>query len=141
MENPIKEYFVYLLQTNTETSKKTYIGATQNLNRRLRQHNKEIKGGAIATGIRVSKGETWERVCYIKNFPSWISALQFEWRWKQISRKYGKMEPLKKRFTALKELLKLERPTTKSIPYGDWEHPPEIIFEIEELKNVYSCLS
>ena len=47
--------YVYLL---VSTSGNTYVGATVDLNRRLRQHNKEIKGGAVATGTRVAKGET-----------------------------------------------------------------------------------
>ena len=35
--------YVYLL---VSTKGNTYVGATVDLNRRLRQHNKEIKGGA-----------------------------------------------------------------------------------------------
>ena len=38
--------YVYLL---VSTKGNTYVGATVDLNRRLRQHNKEIKGGAHAT--------------------------------------------------------------------------------------------
>ena len=38
--------FVYLLESS---DKATYVGATVDLNRRLRQHNCELKGGAIAT--------------------------------------------------------------------------------------------
>jgi len=64
----------------------TYIGATVNLERRLRQHNKEIQGGAKATSIRVSQGLTWKRGCYISNIPEWRTALQIEWRWKQLGR-------------------------------------------------------
>ena len=35
-------YFVYLLES---TNHATYVGATVNLDHRLRQHNGEIKGG------------------------------------------------------------------------------------------------
>ena len=69
-------FYVYLLEC---TSGATYVGATVDLERRLRQHNKEIKGGAKATGAKVAKGETWKRVCYVENFPDWSAALQFEW--------------------------------------------------------------
>ena len=86
----------------------TYVGATVDLERRLRQHNKEIKGGAHATGAKVDKGENWIRACHVAGFPDWPSALQFEWRWKHISRKLPqKMYPLERRMTALKQLLEL----------------------------------
>jgi len=42
--------FVYFIQS---TNGSTYIGATVNLDKRIRQHNKEIKGGASATSIKV----------------------------------------------------------------------------------------
>ena len=119
--------FVYLLESS---DKATYIGATIDVNRRLRQHNKEIKGGAHATGAKVDKGEIWHRVCYVKGFPDWTAALQFEWRWKQLSRKLPmKMLPIERRKLALEQLLALERPTTKAIAYSEWEQQPEIIWE------------
>ena len=71
--------YVYLLLS---TDNCTYVGATVDLNRRIRQHNKEIKGGAFATGKKVDKGEIWIRVAHIAGFPDWQATLQFEWRWK-----------------------------------------------------------
>jgi len=127
---PNKEFFVYLLQSSIKGA--TYIGATVNLNRRLRQHNKEIKGGANYTGSKVSKGETWNRVCYVCGFPEWRTALQFEWRWKQISRKIDKRlfkKPLERRIEALKILLSLEKATNASIPYKEWNVMPTVIYE------------
>ena len=122
-----KEYFVYLLEA---TNKSTYIGATVNLDRRLKQHNKELSGGAVATGMKVAKGETWRRHCYVSGFPSWQAALQFEWRWKQLSRKLpSKMLPIDRRMQALNELLNLERSTTKAIPYTEWALKPVIHFD------------
>jgi len=127
--------YVYLL---ISTSGATYVGATVDLNRRLRQHNKEIKGGAHATGAKVLKGETWVRAAHVAGFPDWPAALQFEWRWKQISRKLSiKMNPLERRMKALHDLLALERPTTKAIAYTEWPSPPEVILETEEAKNYY----
>ena len=120
-------FYVYLLLS---TNNNTYVGATIDVNRRLRQHNSEIKGGAKATTSRVSKGETWRRVCYVSGFTDWSSALQFEWRWKQISRKIQKTKkPLEKRMEALNQLLSLEKSTTKAIPFSNWINPPLIHFE------------
>jgi predicted GIY-YIG superfamily endonuclease len=123
-------FFVYLL---VSTSGNTYVGATVDLTRRLRQHNKEIKGGAHATGVKVAQGETWTRAAHVSGFPDWPAALQFEWRWKQISRKYGlKIKPLEKRMNALRDLLALERPTSKAITYAEWPAPPVVHLETDD---------
>ena len=124
-----KQFYVYLLECSNNS---TYVGATVNLDRRLRQHNKEISGGAVATGIKVAKGEIWRRHCYISGFPSWQAALQFEWRWKQISRKLplqSNMKPIERRMNALNKLLDLDRSTTKAIPFAEWINKPEIHIE------------
>lgn len=127
--------FVYLLVSSDNA---TYVGATVDLNRRLRQHNKEIKGGAHATGVKVAKGETWERAAHVSGFPDWQAALQFEWRWKQLSRKLpAKMFPLERRMKALKQLLTLERPTSKAITYAEWPSPPEVHLETDDAKKYY----
>lgn len=128
--------YVYLLLSSDNA---TYVGATVDLNRRLRQHNKEIKGGAHATGSKVEKGENWVRACHVSGFPDWSSALQFEWRWKQLSRKLPqKMYPLERRMTALKDLLALERPTSKAMAYTEWPTPPKVNIEIDEAQKFYN---
>ena len=125
--------FVYLLECSDNS---TYVGATIDVDRRLRQHNKEIKGGAHATGVKVASGKSWKRMCYVSGFPDWSSALQFEWRWKQLSRKLPqRMFPAERRLSALQTLLHLERPTTKAIAYSEWENKP--IVHIEE--NINLC--
>jgi structure-specific endonuclease subunit SLX1 len=127
--------YVYLL---VSTNGNTYVGATVDLERRLRQHNKEIKGGAHATGIRVANGESWVRATHVSGFPDWQAALQFEWRWKHLSRKYSiKMNPLERRIKALKELLALDRPTSKAKLYTEWDTPPEVHCEIDESNKLY----
>lgn len=127
--------YVYLL---TSTNNASYVGATVDLERRLRQHNKEIKGGAHATGAKVSNGETWTRALHIQGFPSWSTALQFEWRFKQLSRKLPQqMYPLERRITALKMLLELDRATRKATPYSEWENKPLVIVETEEAQQIY----
>jgi predicted GIY-YIG superfamily endonuclease len=128
--------YVYLLQSSDNA---TYVGATVDLDRRLRQHNKEIKGGAHATGSRVGKGESWKRVCHVSGFPDWQAALQFEWRWKQLTRKLpSHMFPLQRRMEALKELLSLERPTSKAKAYTEWEAPPKVNIEDNDAAKYFS---
>jgi predicted GIY-YIG superfamily endonuclease len=56
-------FFVYLLLSSDNC---TYVGVTVNLDRHLRQHNKEIKGGAQMTGTKVEKGETWITACHVE---------------------------------------------------------------------------
>lgn len=130
--------YVYLLLTSPKRDA-TYVGATVDLGRRLRQHNKEIKGGAHATGAKVDKGETWIRAGHVAGFPDWQAALQFEWRWKQITRKMPvKMKPLDRRIAALKQLLSLERPTTKAKAYSEWSSPPVVNMEDEEAIKLYN---
>lgn len=128
-------FFVYLLLSSDNA---TYVGATVDLDRRLRQHNKEIKGGAFATGAKVEKGEKWIRVCHVEGFPSWPAALQFEWRWKQITRKITvSTNPLHRRIIALKQLLSLERSTSKAMKFSEWPVPPKIILEDNEARKYY----
>ena len=130
------KYFVYLL---ISTHGNTYVGATVDLHRRLRQHNKEIKGGAQATGAKVAKGETWTRAAHVSGFPDWQAALQFEWRWKQLSRKLPlKMVPLERRLEALKMLLALPQSTSKAKPFAEWPAAPDVHLETEEAQKYYT---
>ena len=76
-ESPL--WYCYMLASTDR--KKTYVGATVNPDRRLRQHNGEISGGARAT-----KGRSWRRVFLIGQFASEVPALKFEWRWKYLTR-------------------------------------------------------
>jgi len=125
--------YVYLL---VSTKGNTYVGATVDLERRLRQHNKEIKGGAHATGIKVAQGETWTRAAHVAGFPTWQAALQFEWRWKQLSRKWPlHMNPLERRLCALKQLVELPQSTSKAVPYAEWPAPPDIQLETNDAKQ------
>ena len=121
--------YVYFIKSSNGS---TYIGATVNLEKRLRQHNKIIKGGAKATSIKVDQGEEWKYHCYVENFPNYNEALKFEWRWKQISRiiqkKNPQINPVSKRLEALKKLLELDKPTSKAILYKEWEIQPNIVY-------------
>lgn len=133
--------YCYMLYTDEG---QTYIGATIDPDRRLRQHNKEITGGARATGMRVAQGLTWKRACYIQGIPEWRSALQIEWRWKQLGRTKFKhiRNPIQRRLYSLKMLLGLEKPTEKGIPYESYPSgPPEIVWESDELKGKYDLIN
>jgi len=59
-----------------ERRRKTYVGVTNNLKRRLRQHNGDIRGGARATR---GPGQ-WRVLFVLSGFPTRRAALQFEWR-------------------------------------------------------------
>ena len=131
--------YCYMLYTDEG---QTYVGATVDPDRRLRQHNKEISGGARATGIKVAQGLIWKRACYITNIPEWRSALQIEWRWKQLGRTQYKhiRNPIERRLRSLKMLLSLEKPTSKAIPYDAYPVKPEIVWDSDELKTIYNNL-
>jgi predicted GIY-YIG superfamily endonuclease len=112
---------VYLLQE--EGGSRTYVGATVDIHRRLRQHNGEISGGAKATS-----GKDWKRVCYVTGFPHERGALQFEWAWKYRSR--GKSgNPLERRNAALEELLVCDKPTSKAIDYLEYRESLQVVWE------------
>jgi structure-specific endonuclease subunit SLX1 len=131
--------YCYLLYTESNT----YVGATVDPDRRLRQHNKELVGGARATGIRVNQGQTWKRACYVP-LPEWKTALQFEWRWKQLGRTQWKhiRSPLERRLRSLHTLLSLEKPTTAAIPYDAYPTGRPIIhWESEELQQQYDQIT
>ena len=59
----------------------TYVGVSNNVEKRLRAHNGEIKGGAKYT---TSKGPGWKHICLIHGFPTKIESMQFEWALKHI---------------------------------------------------------
>jgi structure-specific endonuclease subunit SLX1 len=116
-------FYVYLLVSTKGT---TYVGATVELRRRLRQHNQELKGGAKITGRAVAKGQKWSRVCYVTGFLTWKCALQFEWKWKFLTRKTPKgNDAVQRRLEALNVLVASGKSTTASIPFS--EFPLEII--------------
>ena len=67
---------VYVIKSLREEKKDlTYVGFTVNMKRRIRQHNREIKGGAWKT----LKWHPWKIVLVVHGFESQVSAMQFEW--------------------------------------------------------------
>jgi predicted GIY-YIG superfamily endonuclease len=103
---------------------RTYIGFTTNLDRRLRQHNTELSGGAKAT-----KGQQWKRILSVIGFPSQKAALQFEWMWKHLTRSSRGETAVERRCTALVTLLNLESSTSKAQPFSTYEAPLTVFVE------------
>jgi putative endonuclease len=129
-------YCYFLFTENNQT----YIGSTTNLDRRLRQHNMELSGGAKYTSIKAKQGLTWNRACYLEGIPEWRSALQIEWRWKQLGRTQFKhiKNPIERRLYSLKRLLSMEKPTEKGIPYEAYpDGTPKIVWESDIFKTIY----
>jgi predicted GIY-YIG superfamily endonuclease len=115
-----KPWFCYLLVSK---SGQTYIGATVDPDRRLRQHNGGLAGGARRTSAAAAAGDTWERLCKVSGFPDKHAALQFEWRWKRLSCKkvYAALTPVERRVAGLYELIGLDRPTSRAAAFAEYE--------------------
>ena len=71
------EWSCYIIENNGYT----YVGVSNNVHKRLRAHNGEIKGGAKYT---TSKGPGWKHICVISGFPTKIESMQFEWALKHV---------------------------------------------------------
>ena len=65
------EYIIYLILNNKNAL--TYVGITNNPERRIRQHNGEIKGGAKYTSLKKGNGSTQRTACFFRK-----SLLYFE---------------------------------------------------------------
>lgn len=87
MEIEQNQYVCYIIKsTNINFINRTYVGSTNNINRRLKQHNRILKGGAKATGI----GYPYTIHCLITGFTDKITALKCEWLLKHPNgKKYG----------------------------------------------------
>ena len=85
----------------------TYIGITNNLKKRIRQHNCIISGGSKYTR---SKGSGWIYGLYVTGFKNKIDALKFEWAFKHVNRKHGLINKIKN----LEILLNKKKWTSKS---------------------------
>lgn len=114
-----KPWYCYLLVC-TDGSNKTYIGATVDPDRRLKQHNGQQSGGAKAT-----RGHAWRRVALVEGFPDERAALQFEWAWKWRARSSG-FRGLKARLDGLWVLLDSPTSTSTALPFSEWSVPPTV---------------
>jgi len=77
-------HVVYIIAGKYKNKIRTYIGYTNNICRRLRQHNGEIKGGAKHT----IRARPWKLIYYIYGFSNHKEALSFEWWLAHRGKKY-----------------------------------------------------
>ena len=68
-------YFVYLIKTINGYLNKSYVGYTNNLQKRLNSHNSNL-------GAKSTKGYKWE-IVYTRRFYSKNKALSFEYKLKK----------------------------------------------------------
>jgi len=105
-------YIVYLLVNSVNNC--TYIGITNNKERRIRQHNGELVGGARYTTKLNNKG-IWKYYGWLESIEDELiinRALSLEMKVKIRSRKSKSKLPLEKRLDAINSLLE-ENPDLK----------------------------
>ena len=68
-------YYVYLIKTLSNFINKSYVGYTNNLEKRLEKHNSNL-------GAKSTRGYKWE-IIYKKKFYSKNKALSFEYKLKK----------------------------------------------------------
>ena len=102
-------YLCYLISsTHPNHKQRTYVGVKNDTHRRLRQHNREIIGGAKSTNI----GRPWDVWMIIEGFPNQSTCLKFEWMWKHMKPRSSHCK--KARITKLRNLLCKEQCTRNS---------------------------
>lgn len=94
----------YICYTLVGRKRKTYVGITNDMTHRLRQHNGEIKGGARAT----RSGGPW-RVAYLVKCKDKSQALSFEWYMHKWQNKWFRGGGLARRLKKINILLELDK--------------------------------
>lgn len=114
MTKSSSKYYCYILRShNQKYSKSTYNGSTNDINRRLRQHNGIISGGAKATR---GKGE-WIPYVIMEGFSTHREALSCEWKIKHptnTKRRPSIYNGVEGRIKSLNLLIGLDKWTSKS---------------------------
>lgn len=96
---------VYLLQS-VSVPRRTYVGCTAHpVERRLRQHNGDLSGGARQT----STGRPWRLVLTVEGFRTRREGLQFEYAWRRVHRRRRCGYCVDGRVAALDHLAGMER--------------------------------
>ena len=129
---------VYILEStatgkNPSSYKPTYVGATVGLERRLRQHNGEIAGGArrttayrSATNSQTAQ-KAWRVAATVTGFRTWSEALKFEYALRRVGRRHVRRWDLHGRRLALEHLMGMERWSSTSPPAS--EVPLEVCWD------------
>lgn len=124
-----KDWVFYLIYNNNLT----YAGVSPTPEKRLRQHNGEIKGGAKYT---TGHGSGWKHLCIVRGFQNKIQAMQFEWAVKHEAPRNlgGIVNRLKKMNNVLcKEKWTQNSPHSNTVPLTIENF--EIDFELENLPS------
>lgn len=109
-------YFCYVLANDYSPHiNRTYNGCTNNIKRRLRQHNQEISGGAKYT--RSFGNKSWKIIALLYGLPNYKNALQCEWkiRFPTGKKKCHKFRKPIGRIKAINKIIKLHYWTSNSI--------------------------
>lgn len=86
-------YYIYRLQgVNNNNTIYHYIGSTPTPNKRIRQHNNIIKGGAKYTHSKLEMIKKWKYEWLILTYLSKNEVLSLEWHLKQHKRRYFKFD-------------------------------------------------
>ena len=95
---------VYLLM-NSDSSK-SYIGSSNDVDFRLRQHNR--KQGAWYTSMSVKQGKPWRRALHVAGFATDAAARKFEDAWKNANVPFNNkkgMSIFTRKMAGLRELI------------------------------------
>lgn len=133
---PETEWFVYALLHPSACA--PYVGSTNDLDRRLRQHNAAIAGGARRTTAVVTKtSQPWRRTLFVKNFPDHRSCLSFE---KAVQRalRNGAAESRRMKKTpqarcehAIDAVLARSAPSSLALPFATYAVPLMVVHELD----------
>jgi predicted GIY-YIG superfamily endonuclease len=93
------EYLCYIVKS--VDSMRTYAGITNNMTRRLRQHNGTLAGGAKYTSKPHSR--PWSIVLTVHGFQSKVQVLQFEWALHHVKGRGGVAARMSKLLTVLRK--------------------------------------
>jgi predicted GIY-YIG superfamily endonuclease len=119
----VTKWCLYLLY-HTE-SNRTYLGVTTDINRRVRQHNREIKGGARFTSrILIAHPNTaWKLVACLNDFLDQSAVT----RWEKLLKL--KVRGIKARLLALENIAEGKYPKEFSDKMKEKYEIPKVFFQ------------
>jgi predicted GIY-YIG superfamily endonuclease len=91
-------YLVYILQSHNCS----YVGMTNNFERRWKQHNGILQGGAKYT----KRYNDWTPICIIDGFQTKKEAMQCEWKLKRVRGYYNRVRNVSTLLTTSKQWTK-----------------------------------